>query len=230
MPLRRRLGGGGGAGTAWAALAGVPASAGMEYCITQASNPPGNIGYMLSARALWLGNRTEWSWNPTPGGAGIARFPERAAYQGATPLSISGEIETKHLMLRTSYSVFLVYALAGNHSGLDGEHRSVIQSVPFPHVNFQASPERGVRLVVGALAPDGGAAEPDVMSYPVERGDGTMEVELGWFHVSPDAGHGQGRPHAVIAQLTITSAGGDPVRGLIVEGMEFRPMNFVDPI
>lgn len=119
-------------------------------------------------------------------------------------------------MLHTRYSVHLVYALAPNHAGLDGEHQSEIRQT-----GYEASEARGVRLVGGGAEPD-----DDLINYPIDRGDGTMEIELGWFQIAP-VEHVHGPDHAVAAQLSVISGGGLTVRGLIVEGMEFRPLYFV---
>uniref|UniRef100_J3N6X3 Protein kinase domain-containing protein n=1 Tax=Oryza brachyantha TaxID=4533 RepID=J3N6X3_ORYBR len=178
----------------------------MRYCVNPNGIPPGKIGYMLSARGLNPEHPDEWTWHPTPGGGGIAWFAERAELQLVTfPTQISGEIATKHLMLHTRYTVHLVYALAPDHSGLDGEHRSVIRSVPVDQVNFDAAAEEHHVRLVGGGPPAPAGPEPDV-AFPIVRADDRMEIDLGWFELVPEV-PGQG-PHTVVAELTVMNDGG----------------------
>ncbi|GJM87210.1 hypothetical protein PR202_ga03142 [Eleusine coracana subsp. coracana] len=112
--------------------------------------------FMLSARKLniaWDDTPFYWRWIPITG----CSFSEAAELRSVCWLEILGKIDSKMLSKNSTYSVYLVFKVAGEAYGLQ-------------HPEQNTSPTRRSRLKI-----------PQDVLLPKERADGWKEVELGVF-------------------------------------------------
>lgn len=169
--------------------------------------------YMVAARAMriiWVDTPDYWRWIPRED----SRFPTCAELLAVCWLDISGTITCRMLSGDTRYAAYLVFKMTDDCYGLD----SPLQ---------QASVSVGEGTSTHSVCLQGyvGDEENDISEeglpprLPHERPDGWMEVELGdWYN------HG-GDDIEVRASVKETRFGGNWKKGLIVQGLEFRPKN-----
>ncbi|KAL6851419.1 hypothetical protein ACP4OV_020352 [Aristida adscensionis] len=173
--------------------------------------------YMLSSRSMsiiWGENPLYWRQVYLPD----SRFEEVSELLAVCWLDIAGSIDREELSPNTKYAAYLVFNLAEESYGLDSPTQ-------------EASITVGDRLVsanrVVCLHPrdmeetplTGGAeqAEEGRVSYPRERDDGWMEVELGEFYNDQ-----QGSTGVVVVRLA-EQVQLNWKKGLILEGVEITP-------
>ncbi|KAL2530915.1 F-box protein [Forsythia ovata] len=158
--------------------------------------------YMLGARELLLSWGGCWSWTSHP----HSRFSEVAKLKCPGWIHIRGMIKTQMLSSNTAYAAYLVFSLAGRFNGLESS-RTIVRFVDPQTENSM------IKTVESSekLESEGTGKIAQV------RGDGWMEIEMGTFY------NGQEDNRAVEAWLIeINNPGGKS--GLIVEGIEFRPV------
>ncbi|RLN42901.1 F-box protein PP2-B11-like [Panicum miliaceum] len=145
-----------------------------------------------------------------------------------TFLDIYGRLPAAALTPATSYAAYLVYGTAQGHRGLRFPDQETAVSLggratsgaarPCRRAVFLRPDEAEARKFWGAgvVAPDDGGGEE-----PRLRGDGWWEVEMGRLRASEAGDHGA-PGEEVVASFEVL--GSYPKRGLIVEGIEFRPL------
>ncbi|CAL4996718.1 unnamed protein product [Urochloa decumbens] len=170
--------------------------------------------YSLSARRLslpWDDGEFCWKFTPHP----RSRFGEVAELVDCTCLDIYGTLPSSSLTPATTYAAYFVYGAAAE-GGAGGGHRGL--SYP----DQETAVSVGGRVVdshdVCLLPPDGGGAA-GVRRRPRRREDGWWEMEMGRLVIN--AG-GETEEEEVTASFEVL--GWHPKRGLLVEGIEFRPV------
>ncbi|XP_055827091.1 F-box protein PP2-B10-like [Solanum dulcamara] len=127
------------------------------------------------------------------------RFSKVAYLHSVRLLDIRGRIETNILSPKTDYAAYLVFKLVRTSCGLEYAN-SIIR-----FVNYESDTETEKQANTVKLA-----------TSPKLRGDGWMEVELGYFNSKEDS---DGPVEARLMEIKRL----DDKSGLIVEGIEFRP-------
>ncbi|KAM3197495.1 hypothetical protein ACQJBY_072891 [Aegilops geniculata] len=170
----------------------------------------------LSARRLslpWEDGEFSWSWTPHP----LSRFADVAQLVDCTCLDIYGRLPTAALTPATAYAAYLVFATTDAHRGLSFPDQettvSVGGSAPSRHTVCLRPDAAEARRFRGRKCTDG----IDVRG-PVLRGDGWWEVEMGRLHTGNEAVAGEE------VAVSFEMLGWYPKRGLIVEGVQFRPL------
>ncbi|KAE8785185.1 putative F-box protein PP2-B8 [Hordeum vulgare] len=167
----------------------------------------------LSARRLslpWEDGEFSWRWTPHP----LSRFADVAQLVDCTCLDIYGRLPTAELTPATAYAAYLVFATADAHRGLSFPDQettvTVGRSAPCRHaVCLRPDTAEARRFRGGNVEARG----------PAQRGDGWWEVEMGRLRTGDEA--------AVVGEEVAVSfemLGWYPKRGLVVEGVEFRPL------
>jgi len=155
-----------------------------------------------------------------------ASFPCRR-FEGVAELiavcwfDITGTIDSRDLSPNTKYAAYLVFNLANETCGLDRPMEASIlmgeQIVSAKHL-FSLHPRTTQEIHSGhaaAVAPKKPEEDGDKQSYPRERVDGWMEVELGEFNNDPANG----------GLVTVRLSNVEDnywKKGLLLEGMEIR--------
>lgn len=135
------------------------------------------------------------------------RFAEVAKLNHVWWFEIKGRIETNILSQKTTYAAYLVYKLLEPSYGFN-----VLINV---RVHFEGEEETNGDGGTCTLVFEDGDPPPQDTNLPRDRGDGWEEVEIGEFY------NGCGDDGVVLCSLKDCRAA--PKRGLIVEGIEFRP-------
>ncbi|KAJ4841174.1 hypothetical protein Tsubulata_024303 [Turnera subulata] len=159
----------------------------------------GKKQYVIGARRLaitWGDTPSYWNWKSLP----ESRFSEVAKLKHVWWFEVKGKIESKFLSSNTKYAAYLVFKF-GNYTA--GFERTVEVSIGFE--GMVGEQKRNVFL-----------NPQDITSHlPRDRGDGWMEIEIGRiFNENGDDGN-------VVFYVQELSA--YVKRGLIIEGIEFRP-------
>ncbi|TVU42714.1 hypothetical protein EJB05_09135, partial [Eragrostis curvula] len=177
--------------------------------------------YALSARRLslpWDDGEFSWRWTTHPS----SRFGEVAELFHCTCLDIYAQLPTAALTQATTYAAYLVYGTAEESRGLSYPDQETVVTVGGREVARHAV----------CLRPDdaearkfrgGGAAAPggEAPRRPRVRDDGWWEMEMGRL-CTASAAAGDKDEEEVVASFEVL--GWYPKRGLIVEGVEFRPL------
>ncbi|PHT32778.1 hypothetical protein CQW23_29115 [Capsicum baccatum] len=129
----------------------------------------------------------------------MTEYKEVAYLANARSLDIRGRIGTEMLSPKTDYAAYLVLKLACKYYGLESTN-SIAR-----FLNYESETETDEQANTVQLA-----------TLPIMRGDGCMEVELGYFNSK----EGSGGP--VEARLIKMKRPVD-TSGLFVGGIEFRP-------
>ncbi|XP_022849411.1 F-box protein At2g02240-like [Olea europaea var. sylvestris] len=161
--------------------------------------------YMIGAKELkitWGDIPKYWEWKSQID----SRFSIVAKLLEVWWLDIRGKIEAKMLSPNTHYAAYLVYRLAKNFKGL-GSANGMIKFLIHEDDADAEKPATTLRL----QPPKDTNSQNAVMRRP----DGWMEVAMGHFYTDKGVG-------MVEARLLETNCW---KRGLIVEGIEFRPLN-----
>lgn len=155
----------------------------------------------------------------------MVRFGEVAQLVNCTCLDIYGRLPAAALTPATAYAAYLVFGTADGHRGLSfpdqettvavGGRVASRHAVCLRPDDADAHRFRGVGLGDGD---DGGPRRP------TRRVDGWSEVEMGRLHT--DEAMAMAKDDEVVASFEVL--GWYPKRGLIVEGIEFRPVSISD--
>ncbi|CAN4095687.1 unnamed protein product [Withania somnifera] len=159
---------------------------------------------MVAARELcitWGDTPEYWEWLSHPD----SRFSEVAKLNLVWWLDIRGKIATRILSKRTQYFVYLVFKLEDGFYGL-GNANAVVRFVD-SETDYEAEQRAKVVHFPGR--------EPRV-KLPLKRGDGWMELKMGNFFNNTGE---DGEVEARLMEIRHLGA----KRGLIVQGIEFRP-------
>ncbi|GKV46110.1 hypothetical protein SLEP1_g53120 [Rubroshorea leprosula] len=158
---------------------------------------------MLAAGDLaitWGDNPHYWSRNSIED----SRFPEGAELLSVCWFEINGSISTCKLSSMTRYKAYLVFKLGARFYGFTNER---------VEATVRLSGTEGLQRTVFLHA-----EVEDVQNdyrYPVERGDGWLELELGeYFNERGEDGQ---------LEIRIFHFDGSWKRGVIIEGIEIRP-------
>ncbi|CAN6300953.1 unnamed protein product [Urochloa humidicola] len=188
---------------------------GMRMWLDKAS---GAKCYMLSARALslpWDDGEFSWRWTPHP----LSRFRDVAELVECTSLDIYGRLPVAELTPATSYAAYLVYGVAEGHRGLSYPDQETTVALGTAAAACHAVclyPDEAEARKFRAVSRSTGSEEP---RRPRMRDDGWSEMEMRRLR-TPGGGGGQEEE-----VLSFEVLGWYPKRGLIVEGVEFRPVN-----
>ncbi|GLT87984.1 hypothetical protein SLE2022_060310 [Rubroshorea leprosula] len=159
--------------------------------------------YMLGARDLgiiWGGTPQYWIWKYLQD----SRFPESAELLEVCWFNINRCINTCKLSSMTHYKAYLVYKLAAR---VDGFRNQPIEAT----VRLRGT--EGLQRTV-FLHAEGEDVQNDYQ-YPIERGDGWLELELGEFF-------NEGGEDSIL-EIRIFHFDGSWKRGVFIEGIEIRP-------
>ncbi|TKW08984.1 hypothetical protein SEVIR_6G061600v4 [Setaria viridis] len=180
--------------------------------------------YALSARRLslpWDDGEFSWRFTPHP----LSRFGEVAELVECTCLDIYGRLPTAALTPATPYAAYLIYNTAP-----EGQHRGLSFLDQETSVSLGGSMAAAARHAV-CLRPDdaearkfrggGGGGEDGQVRRPRRREDGWWEMEMG--RLPSTATGGEPEPQEVVASFE--ALGWYPKRGLILHGIEFRPLH-----
>ncbi|CAI0441966.1 unnamed protein product [Linum tenue] len=171
----------------------------------------GNKCYMLAARDLSIessGSPHHWAWIKHNG----SRFPEVAELKSVPALVIRGEITASMLSPATTYVACLVYELKSNVSGC----LLVDISVSIARTAILA-PTICLKPNVGSHNHhENGSEMLGVRRPKSRRSDGWLEVEL-YSH--------EGSKNCGSEAISIQVKGGQTQGGIIIQGIEIRPMN-----
>lgn len=195
----------------------------MSFSVEKAT---GKKCYMLSARELyivWEDNPNYWKWTSLP----ESRFAEVAELLSVCWLEIRGTIDSRVLSSKTTYKAYLIIKLTEEAYGLDfpsemgvklGGHASTNTS----YLQGERDPSRTYRHwdVLDRLNMWHSAQAVSSRingRVPQARSDGWMEIEIGEFF------NDEGEDGKVEMSL-MEVKGGNWKAGLIVEGMEIRPV------
>ncbi|TVU43347.1 hypothetical protein EJB05_09808, partial [Eragrostis curvula] len=205
---------------------GVPVDGDDGGCRMWLDKASGAKCYALSARRLslpWDDGEFSWKWTRNT----LSRFAEVADLVDCTCLDIYGRLPAAALTPATAYAAYLVYGTAEGHRGLsypDQETAVAVGGRVLERHRVCLRPDdaethkfRGAGLIAesssGAID---GREEP---KRPRRRGDGWWEIDMGRLNTT-GAG-GELEEEEVVASFEVL--GWYPKRGLIVEGIEFRP-------
>ncbi|XP_048567525.1 F-box protein PP2-B10-like [Triticum urartu] len=170
----------------------------------------------LSARRLslpWEDGEFSWRWTPHP----LSRFADVAQLEDCTCLDIYGRLPTAALTPATAYAAYLVFVTTDAHRGLSFPDQettiSVGGSAPSRHTVCLRPDAAEARRFRGGKGTDG----VDVRG-PALRGDGWWEIEMGRLRTGNEAVAGEE------VAVSFEMLGWYHKRGLVVEGVEFRPL------
>ncbi|CAA2975747.1 F-box At2g02240-like [Olea europaea subsp. europaea] len=158
--------------------------------------------YMLGARELLLSWGGCWSWTSHP----QSRFSEVAKLKCPGWIHVRGKMKTHMLSSNTAYAAYLVFHLAERLSGLQSS-RTVIRFVDPQMENSMIKTVEGTEKLESE-----GTGKIAQM-----RGDGWMEIEMGNFYSREEDNR-----EVEAWLIDINNPGGKS--GLIIEGIEFRPV------
>ncbi|TVU43355.1 hypothetical protein EJB05_09817 [Eragrostis curvula] len=200
---------------------GVPVDGGCRMWLDKAS---GAKCYALSARRLslpWDDGEFSWRWTRDT----LFRFAEVAELVDCTCLDIYGQLPAAALTPATAYAAYLVYGTAEGHRGLSYPDQETAVAVGGRVLerhrvclcpdDAEARKFRGTGLIAESSGAGDGSEEP---RRPRRRGDGWWEMEMGRLLTASSAGEQE----EVVASFEVL--GWYPKRGLIVESIEFRPV------
>ncbi|XP_062196212.1 F-box protein PP2-B10-like [Phragmites australis] len=173
--------------------------------------------YALSARRLslpWDDGEFSWRWTPHS----LSRFSEVAELVTCTSLDIYGRLPAAAALTpSTPYAAYLVYDTAEGHRGLsypDQETAVAVSGrvVARHAVCLRPDDAESCKFRGGTVGGGEGTRRPE------QRKDGWWEMEIGRLYTSA-ARDGE---QEVVASFEVL--GWYPKRGLIIEGIEFRPV------
>ncbi|KAH0739084.1 hypothetical protein KY290_037789 [Solanum tuberosum] len=163
--------------------------------------------YLLSSRQLTISfSDTELFWEHTFDAD--SRFPEVALLNNVDLLDIRGMIGTRELSSGTNYAAYFVFKVSERYHGLESTNAMV------RFVNQENEDEAEERATIVILA----ARTPRNLKgrLPEKRTNGWLEVEIGKFYNGDDNGDVEAR--------LLDSRPLHAKVGLIIEGIEFRPI------
>ncbi|TVU50111.1 hypothetical protein EJB05_01468, partial [Eragrostis curvula] len=181
--------------------------------------------YALSARRLslpWDDGEFSWRWTPHP----LSRFAEVAELVDCTSLESNGQLRAAALTPSTAYAAYLVYGTAEGHRGLSYPDQETTVRWPWAAACWSAiacasaptTPRRKSSEVPAGLIA-GRSVVPDEPRRPRRRCDGWWEMEMGRLRKTNTSGEKED----VVASFEVL--GWYLKRGLVIEGIEFRPVH-----
>ncbi|KAL6659022.1 hypothetical protein ACP70R_003062 [Stipagrostis hirtigluma subsp. patula] len=200
-----------------AASAAVVDGGGCRVWLERAS---GARCYALPARRLslpWDDGEFSWAWTPHP----LSRFTEVAELADCTSLDIYGRLPATALTLSTPYAAYLVYDTVEGHRGLsypDQETTVTVGDRVVAHHAVCLRPDEAEACKFWGVAESRGSVARAAPRRPRLRDDGWWEVEMGRL-----AGDEKKEDEEVVVSFEVL--GWYPKRGLILEGVEFRPIS-----
>ncbi|XP_062196042.1 F-box protein PP2-B15-like [Phragmites australis] len=194
-----------------------------QQCRVWLEKASGAKCYALAARRLslpWDDGEFSWTWTPHP----LSRFAEVAELVECTGLDIYGGLPAAALTPSTPYAAYLVYGTAEEgHRGLSYPDQETTVSVGGRVVARYAVCLRPDEAAARKFWGVAGGVDKAAPRQPRLRDDGWWEMEMGRMCTSTaGAGDQEGCEEVVVASFEVL--GWYPKRGLIVEGMEFRPV------
>ncbi|KAL6857002.1 hypothetical protein ACP4OV_018384 [Aristida adscensionis] len=222
-PGAANAGGGGGRKHAYLRLCDAANAAhvgGGGGCRVWVERASGGRCYAVPARALslpWDDGELSWRWTPHP----RSRFGEVAELVSCTALDIHGRLPAAAALTpATPYAAYLVYGTEEAHRGLSYPDQETAVAVGGGVVARHAvclcpGDDTAARRRSGLVVARGGRRP----RRPAERGDGWWEMEMGRLCLGGGVG---GEEEEVVASFEVM--GWHPKSGLIVEGIEFRPV------
>uniref|UniRef100_I1R3M3 F-box domain-containing protein n=2 Tax=Oryza glaberrima TaxID=4538 RepID=I1R3M3_ORYGL len=176
--------------------------------------------YLLSSRSLaiaWEDHPLKWRWISLPD----SRFEEVAELLKVCWLDLCGRVNCRELSPNTEYAAYLVFKLTDDSYGLDCQTQEADITMDDQVVSakrtisFYPRPRPSTRETLSNMCRIEEAGQAEEPSYPRERGDGWLEVQLGHFYNDlEDTG-------VVVIRLK-EHIQLNWKRGLILEGMEIR--------
>ncbi|KAM0875383.1 hypothetical protein ACQ4PT_036788 [Festuca glaucescens] len=170
----------------------------------------------LSARRLslpWEDGEFSWRWMPHH----LSRFADVVQLVSCTCLDIYGQLPTAALTPATAYAAYLVFDTADGHRGLSFPDQETTVSVggraASRHAVCLRPDDDEARRFIGADGANSGGVRG-----PTLRRDGWWEVEMGRLRTGDEAVDGEE------VAVSFEVLGWHPKRGLVVEGVEFRPL------
>ncbi|KAL0294894.1 UNVERIFIED_CONTAM: F-box protein [Sesamum radiatum] len=135
------------------------------------------------------------------------RFSKVIELKSVWWLDVKGKIKGQTLTPKTTYAAYLVFKLAKRYEGLE------LATAIIRFVNESGGDDTGKQSRIVHLQPP--RKPGSRQTVVIRRDDGWMEVEMGSFYVH------EGEEREVEAQLLETRRW---QTGLIIEGIEFRPV------
>ncbi|BAT88125.1 hypothetical protein VIGAN_05156800 [Vigna angularis var. angularis] len=195
----------------------------------------GKKSFILSARELsiaWSSHPMMWCWKQLPESR-ICRFAEVAELRTVSWLEIEGKMRTQNLTGNTTYAAYLIMNVCDEAFGVEFVPSKVSVSVGKQVQRGRAylgckdekkctmeSLFYGNRREVMGKAAFG--EEGEVISIPLKREDGWMEIELGEFFI--DEAEAEADEEIT---MNLREDGYQLKGGLIIEGIEVRPKHIV---
>ncbi|KAJ0623940.1 putative phloem protein [Helianthus annuus] len=168
--------------------------------------------FMLGAKALSIAWSATvfWRWRSLP----ESRFSEVAELVAVCWLEIKGKFKPSMLSSKTTYAAYLVYNIGLLSRGLDFPAKTLVRHVD----GTEDADDDDVAMTVAYLKPLNTNTHTErIGGVPRKRTDGWMEIELGKFYNDKTDGEIDIR-FTEISELYWKS-------GLIVEGIDIRPIN-----
>ncbi|KAK3121017.1 hypothetical protein QOZ80_8BG0644830 [Eleusine coracana subsp. coracana] len=200
---------------------GVPVDG--EGCRVWLEKASGAKCYALAARRLslpWDDGEYSWKWTPHPS----SRFGEVVELVDCTCLDIYGRLSAAALTPASSYAAYLVYGTAEGHRGLSYPDQETTVAVggrvlECHSVCLRPDDAETRKFRRTGHGEDGVAAAREEPRGPRRREDGWWEMEMGRLQTTDTVGEEE----EVVASFEVF--GWYPKRGLIIEGIEFRPVH-----
>ncbi|KAD6454129.1 hypothetical protein E3N88_08835 [Mikania micrantha] len=191
--------------------------------------------YMLPAGAALID--TQWSWRPLTG----SRFKLEAYNPIKKCVHIECKIKTRILSPQETYACYLVYKLPEDHSEFDAPLK--VRDKDFDkedwddinynheHLRKEGWEETDYRFIflvrppetpfigrkVDQLSSNRSLSRSKLKGLPRPRADGWMEVQVWEFQTRTS-------PEMILMRVDLVSAINILLKGLIVQGIEFRPV------
>uniref|UniRef100_A0A0D3HQX1 DUF1618 domain-containing protein n=1 Tax=Oryza barthii TaxID=65489 RepID=A0A0D3HQX1_9ORYZ len=143
--------------------------------------------YLLSSRSLaiaWEDHPLKWRWISLPD----SRFEEVAELLKVCWLDLCGRVNCRELSPNTEYAAYLVFKLTDDSYGLDCQTQEADITMDDQVVSakrtisFYPRPRPSTRETLSNMCRIEEAGQAEEPSYPRERGDGWLEVQLGHFY------------------------------------------------
>ncbi|KAK6911610.1 Phloem protein 2-like [Dillenia turbinata] len=182
----------------------------------------GGKSFILSAKELqitWGNDPMYWSWNSIP----ESRFPKVAELRTMYWLEITGKLSTRTLSPNTNYRVYMIVKISNRAYGLDTMPSEVSVRVGnrvtngtvYLHCGDISKQKMNCSFGLNGIHDSTSEVRGNEKSM-IQREDGWMEIELGEFFRGEDNEE---------VKMSLKEVKGYHLKGgLIVEGIEVRPM------
>ncbi|KAK9067837.1 hypothetical protein SSX86_011948 [Deinandra increscens subsp. villosa] len=174
--------------------------------------------HMLSARATCVQKDTRQCWLSLP----KSRFGEAVQF-GSWPMLIISNIQSKLVSSETTYGAYLVYKFSDVESRVKAPF-SVCGGKYFGSERrswylYLVSPQTPVIGPNADQNTHNAVNRPNIKGLPQQRNDDWMEVEIWQFRIRTTTT----TPQLIPLRLSLSNCDGG-ISGLIIEGIEFRPI------